>query len=780
MAKGLSKFLIGGAALITVALLAYLLVTTVFQPSPGTLPANISTSAPQDYGALGEAVYKEPTDSSIISYNQDPRLSVPANMVMVLVKDGTKQSDIEKVAKDFGGSVVGSFEYIGLYQIETKSTTQAELDGLIAKAKTYAFVENSGPMMPLTGKDVSSKACRLLEDAYSDPKAAAPYEMIGLERAWDLINASGVNLNKVTVGVVDTGLNTDSSDGKDGRIKTLDDSDKLDTPDEFNTHGTSTSNLVGASWGNGGMRGVASGLGDKLQVNVSSLTKAKRKYNPIKTADPKDPTQFVSSSGQAYQVNTFAEIKKQIDAGAEVINYSWGSATPGPQNAFDNAATKKFLDRMQKEHPKVVFVAAAGNEGMVEKTDPKTGKIKWVEGTPLDGSNYDMGGTKADNLITVGSVQKDGRLSFFTNTATGNGEVTLAAQGTDVALGENTDGTTYFASGTSFSTPQVSAAAAILKSINPDLTAKEIKDILVRTADTKITNPKLLPKGVKEQEIAQRVGGRVMRLDNAVADQLKKVLGDKFDINQLENISKVSATAKADKSDPLHFVIEANLPAVRSGGTDVNAKFSGEGSLGGLSTQHMSSAGSLSWDWRFISEKNSAQVTITRLDSRACARLSLKPNTVAGTYKGNLRIAYPQYSQYISQTVFDMPTTIVVDQDRNATFTFSGVGAVTAGNAGVSITVTYKGGGTMTGVISEDGKLLLTGGYSSTYNTQLPAAYAAAIPASQRGMLSGVTKGSSSANAALIDKTISGSAAFINSQGGGTSNGTFKLEKVEE
>lgn len=729
---------------------------------------------------LGDYSSKDPEQENIINYNDDPELEVPANMLLILVKDGTKESEVEKLAGDIGGEIVGKFEYIGLYQIETASTNQKELDDLIAKAAEYEFVENSGPMMPLVSKDIAGKPCKILDDMYGDQKAASAYEMIGLERAWDLIRASGISLNEVTVGVVDTGLNDETSDGKKGtKIRVLDKSDKKDDAKDYNTHGTSTSNVIGASWENGGMRGVAGGLGEKLKVNVSSLTKAKLSYKPITKADPNNPAHIVTTSGKAYLVDTFDEIKKQIDSGAQVINYSWGSVKPGAQNAFDNATYKKFLAKMQADYPKVVFVAAAGNEGYELQTDPLTGNKSWVAGTPLDGSNYDMGGTKADNLITVGSLNGDGTNSWFTNTATGNGEVTLAAQGSDVALGTNADGTTYFASGTSFSTPQVSGAAAILKAINPDLTAKEIKDILVRTADTKLTNPNLLPKGVKEQAIDAGVGGRVMRLDKAVLDQLKVKLGDKFDEKKLENIAKITATAKADKTDPLHFTILAELPAVGDKGADINVKFTGEGSLGGLSTQHISSAGSLDWDWRFLSEKNSAMVTITRMDSGACSRLSLKPDSVAGTYKGSIHFVFPEFAQFMSQTSMDISSTIVIDTDRNVTFSFSDSGSLTYGGGGVTMTTEYTGTGEMKGTISEENALTFSGSYSSTYNTIVPADIAAVMPAEYRSMLSGTGSGSSAGKGTLAEKTITGTVDFTASQGA-TSSGTFQADKVEE
>jgi hypothetical protein len=722
--------------------------------------------------------YKNPEQSFIINYNNDPDLPVPANMLMLMVKDGTAKADVEKLAADIGGAIVGKFDFVGLYQIETNTTTQKDLDALIKKSSGYAFVEKSGPMMPVVDKDIAGVPCKILEDMYGDPKASSTYEMIGMERAWDLIRASGISLNKVTVGVVDSGLDADSSDGTKGtKIQVL---DKNDAVKENNSHGTSVANTVGASWENGGMRGVAGGLGDKLTVNVSSLRKAKLEYTPVNVVNPQDTAQvYTAGNGQSYLVNTFDEIKKQIDAGAQVINYSQGSAKPGPQNAFDNAAYKKFLARMEKDYPKVVFVAAAGNEGIEKQTDPVTGKVTWVAGNPLDGNNYDMGGTKADNLITVGSLNSDGTNSVFTNTATGNGEVTLAAQGTKVALGTNADGTTYYASGTSFATPQVSGAAAILKSINPDLTAKEIKDILINSADTKITNPALLPKGVKEQAIDPGVGGRVMRLDNAVIDQLKKVMGDKFDLKKLENIAKVTAKAIADKSDPLHFTIDANVPAVKDTGADINVTFSGEGSLGGLSTQHIGAAGSLTWDWRFLSDKNTASIKVTRTDSGACSRISLKPNAMAGTYKGNLHVAFPAAAQMMSKSAFDLAATIVIDDAGAVKFTFADKGSVSQGGNGVSITVDYNAKGSMDGNASEDGKLTFAGGYSSTYKTNLPGGYAAMMPAAQRSLLSGTTTGSSEGTGTLADITITGSVVFNGDQGG-SSTGTFKMEKVEE
>ena len=221
------------------------------------------------------------------------------------------------------------------------------------------------------------------------------------------------------------------------------------------------------------------------------------------------------------------------------------------------------------------------------------------------------------------------------------------------------------------------------------------------------------------------------------------------------------------------------MPGVRDTGTDINAAFNGEGSLGGLSTQHIGAAGSLSWDWRFLDEKNSASITITRMDSGACSRISLKPNAVAGTYKGNLHVAFPANAQMLSKSAFDIASTIVIDDAGGVTFTFADKGSVSEGANWVTISVDYNAKGSMTGSVSEDVKLDFKGGYSSTYKTNLPGNVAAMMPASQRSLLSGTTSGSSDGTGTISDNIITGSVIFNGAQGG-TSTGTYKVEKVSE
>jgi hypothetical protein len=564
-------------------------------------------------GALGKISYEEPALSEMIYYNDDEDLPVPVNMMLVLAEDEVTQTEIEGLATDLESEIVGEFDFIKLYQLETSSTNQTELDALVDKALEYEFVIDSGPILPLVPKDVEGKSCTILDDFYTDGDASSAYEMVGLERAWKLINASGIKLNKVKVGVIDSGYNKASADGTN--IQALNKDDERNADEDYNNHGTRVANTIGASWENSGMRGVAGGLGENLEVSVSDVM-SKDLYDSTTTADPDNPAHYLHTDGQAYVLTTLAEMKSQIENGAEVINYSMGSKKIGPENHLTNKIYRKFLGKMQEKYPKVVFVAAAGNGGR--------------EGVPLDGTNNDMGGIPADNLVTVGALDGNGALAGYSNSVTTGGEITLSAQGSDVPLGFNEDGTAHSADGTSFSTPQVSAAVAILKSINPNLTAKEIKKILVSTTN----------KTIDGVFVPYQAGSGVLRLDKAVSNQLKAVIGPTYNEEKLENISTITASAKNDKEDHLHYYIQVNIPEVAAGGTDVTVTYSGNGMMTGGSTQHISGPGSLDWDFTFLNPGDSSTLTFTRADSKACIKLHLKTmKPVALNAKGWWKVA---------------------------------------------------------------------------------------------------------------------------------------------
>jgi hypothetical protein len=150
--------------------------------------------------------------------------------------------------------------------------------------------------------------------------------------------------------------------------------------------------------------------------------------------------------------------------GAKVINLSLGGGTPNTQlrNAIASAVALG-----------AVVVVAAGNDGNPEIDDFAAGLIAAGNG----------------GVIVVGSVGESSEISDFSNRAGSQTQYYIAARGERVCctyengqLYIDDEGFVYLYSGTSFAAPQVSGAAALLAQAFPNLTGKQIIDILLQSA----------------------------------------------------------------------------------------------------------------------------------------------------------------------------------------------------------------------------------------------------------------------------------------------------------
>ncbi len=143
-------------------------------------------------------------------------------------------------------------------------------------------------------------------------------------------------------------------------------------------------------------------------------------------------------------------IDMAVADGADIINMSLGS------EVFSNAV----YDSIKSAHSNgVVIVCAAGNEGDdVSKYYPAS----------------------FEEVFTVGSIDRNGNYSFFSNHGE---EVDFVAPGHNIETMPSYEETTlvYQEYGTSFSAPFVSAAAAMVLSVNPELTIDETKNILIES-----------------------------------------------------------------------------------------------------------------------------------------------------------------------------------------------------------------------------------------------------------------------------------------------------------
>lgn len=206
------------------------------------------------------------------------------------------------------------------------------------------------------------------------------------------------------------------------------------------SHGTHVAGIIAARRNNGiGMNGVAN------NVEIMSIR-----------AVP---------NGDEYDKDIALGIRYAVDNGASIINCSFGkSFSPKAEwvyEAIKYAASKDVL-----------IVHAAGNDGE-DLEDPKNRNYP----------NDDMEGDSefVDNMITVGALSSSygsEMVASFSNY--GNQRVDVFAPGAEI-YSSMPNSEYEFQGGTSMAAPAVAGVAALIRSFHPNLSASQVKNIIMQS-----------------------------------------------------------------------------------------------------------------------------------------------------------------------------------------------------------------------------------------------------------------------------------------------------------
>ncbi|MEK6273942.1 MAG: S8 family serine peptidase [Actinomycetota bacterium] len=255
-----------------------------------------------------------------------------------------------------------------------------------------------------------------------------------------------------TIAVVDTGLDVTHPDIAAKAPETWDIVRRRTNVVDKDGHGTFVSSLAAGSVDNN--EGIAGFGGDAKLLMVKAV-----------------------GAGDSFSdVDEAAAIVYAVDHGANIVNLSIGGEGTSPleQRAVQYAASHNVL-----------LVAAAGNE--------------YREGNPIEypAAALQPPGSRGQGGIglSVGASTIGGKRASFSNTGS---QISLAAPGERVfgavaassprdwwprsALPGSTAGLYGWSSGTSFSSPEVAGAAALVWAANPSLTAQQVAGILKATA----------------------------------------------------------------------------------------------------------------------------------------------------------------------------------------------------------------------------------------------------------------------------------------------------------
>jgi len=257
---------------------------------------------------------------------------------------------------------------------------------------------------------------------------------IQVEQAWDITTGSPAR-----VGVIDTGI----APHPDLEANILPGWDFVHnnyfTDDDHTGHGTHVAGTIGAIGNNElGVVGV--------NWNVPIV--------PMQTGD------LIAVMDALVSAITYAANTWGTDEQISVLNFSVGGYG------------------VYSEDPRLVAI------------NNYPGLLVWAAGNglpPLNGYDvdtftpyvihYDL-----ENIIAVGAIQFDGQKADFSQYSSSGQYVHIYAPGVNIASTVPGGGYDLY-SGTSMATPHVSGVVAMLLSVNPALTASQIKQILINSAD---------------------------------------------------------------------------------------------------------------------------------------------------------------------------------------------------------------------------------------------------------------------------------------------------------
>lgn len=333
-----------------------------------------------------------------------------------------------------------------------------------------------GPPGPLEATE-QKNACAVPAEIGDDPVAPAAQRALDFASVWPITRGAGQ-----LVAVIDTGVTAHAR--LLGLIPGGDYVTAGDGLSDCDAHGTMVAGLIAAQPAPGS--GFAGGAPDARILSI------RQSSNVFQIKDSRTEEEKAAEPGNASgygNVRTMAmAIRTAADAGASVINISEVACVPAGAGVSDGPLGAAVQYAVHEKN--VVVVAAAGNVGSsaCAAQNPMLDPLR-PDSDPWTGFSTIATPAWYDDVLTVGSVEADGTPSPFSLAgpwvdvaAPGSNMTSLSPSGTGLASGIRGDDGVSPMTGTSFAAPLVSAVAALVRSHNPELSAPQVVDRIVRTA----------------------------------------------------------------------------------------------------------------------------------------------------------------------------------------------------------------------------------------------------------------------------------------------------------
>ncbi|MDJ0521239.1 MAG: S8 family serine peptidase [Planctomycetota bacterium] len=413
-------------------------------------------------------------DPSRIVVDRHLRREVVEDEVLVNLAPGARAADFEAWLEKQGWRdvrVVGRIPRVGVLQLSVSPDRRHAVRAAIDAEPTVASASLNTVWRTLRTFDDPALGPDKMEDWGLD--------RIGMPFAWDRTTGGAV------VGVLDDGIRMAHEEMRG----------KLRAPYSFATR---SERMQDRRYGTEPGAWI-SGHGTHVAVTIAGAANNGVGTAGVSPDSPVIPVQVLYARAEGMRpTGTDAEIiagmEYAIDAGASVLNMSLGGGIhPNDHHAFQHgsAATRAAIDRRLTQtareglrtylnvlalarERRVIIVKAAGNDSLPARWDSLclSERVIGVAATDID-----------DRRSVFGYTELDGR----PHTPIQNGSrygpgTTVSAPGSRIWSGFADPTIPYmYMDGTSMAAPHVAGVVALMKSVKPDLTFEEARDILVST-----------------------------------------------------------------------------------------------------------------------------------------------------------------------------------------------------------------------------------------------------------------------------------------------------------
>lgn len=438
---------------------------------------------------IGQIYFKDIQSEDDIEYDGDGIYYV-RDQLLLTARDNITFDDIESYAASLNAEIVGYIELTNDYQIEFNSEmTTDDLYQLIEEFGTNQIVEYASLNTVLEIDEDYMPQDYDWWNGKNPSNVDWGIKAIKADTAWgyfDKNNEENDNRYTVKLGLIDKSFNESHND-----LNFKYTWENVDETDEDEFHGTHVAGIMAAKFNN--------------QTDSTVVGNVKN----IAGICPENELYAVSISNKASVFEYKYSLALLIGNNVRVINISQNSGHEECYGASNNKSRAEryiktnaeiidnFLKKLINKNYDFLIVTSAGNvNGMHFSPVPggfkenKLGAVVAENAEALYNSFFNFINSEVqDRIICVGSighkyVNNNVEYYFNSETCIGN-RVDVVAPGVNIY--STVPGNSYDKkSGTSMAAPHVSGIAGMMYSINPNLTAEQVKNIIVSTATQKI------------------------------------------------------------------------------------------------------------------------------------------------------------------------------------------------------------------------------------------------------------------------------------------------------